>query len=68
MKKLFIIINPNDYKKAKELLLSLEEGNFVLPCLYKMEIPSDEEELTLAFLEYLLTGLDFEIAISTKVI
>ena len=68
MKKLFIIVNPNDFKKAKKLLLSLEDGEFIIPCLYRMEIASEVEDFTVDFLEYLLNGIDFEIAISTKVI
>lgn len=67
MKKLFLIINPNDAKKAQKEFSLFNKGSFVLPCVYKIEIASEDEDSTIAALEYILKGIDFEIAINEKI-
>lgn len=68
MKKIFVIINPKHIKQAKEALLSLEEGDFIFPCVFKIELPSEKVDLTVDCIDFLLENYSYDIAISTKVI
>lgn len=62
MKKLIIIINPNDVDEAKKHLNTLIEGGFfILPNVFRMLIEDEELKNTTNFISYLLAGLDFNI-------
>jgi len=61
MKKLIVIINPNDVIEAKKHLDTFTTGRFLLPNIYEMKVPDEDLESAVTGIEYILAGLDFHI-------
>jgi hypothetical protein len=63
MKKLILIINPNDVKKSRTHLSTLE-GEYILPNVYKILVENSEIESSIHSFEYILAGLDFHVIVN----
>ena len=63
MKKLFLIINPNDVKESHKRLSTLE-GTFILPNVYKIKVADEDIESAINGLEHLLIDIDFHAIIN----